>query len=82
MASKGKGKAKEDYVVEDVGDDMEVDEIQVAEANPAVRPKPIRPAAKPPQRAQTRPKRENSSQEALERENARLKRALEDVRRV
>ncbi|EKM55052.1 uncharacterized protein PHACADRAFT_208581 [Phanerochaete carnosa HHB-10118-sp] len=60
---------------------MEVDGVQVVEpqrtkAEP--RPKP-RPVAKPPNKAQTRPSRENATNEALERENARLRKQLEEV---
>lgn len=81
-ATTGKGKAKEDSVVQETEDAMEVDELQAEDPPPPTRPKQPRPAAKPPQKAQTRPQRDNAAHEALERENARLKKSLEDVRRV
>ncbi|GJE96444.1 hypothetical protein PsYK624_126410 [Phanerochaete sordida] len=80
-ASKAKGKAKADIVQNEVADAMEVDDVQMVEkhqqkADP--RPK-ARPAAKPPNKPQTRPPRENTANDALERENARLRKQLEEV---
>lgn len=78
---KRKAKGKGDSVQKDDEDAMEVDDVQTVEPQPAkadARPKP-RPIARPQNKTQTRPHHDNSQNEALERENARLRKQLEEV---
>ena len=80
--AKGKGKSKETAPPQDVVEPMEVDEAPAANSPEPARPK-AHPAAKAPSKPQpqTRPKAGESDKAiALERENARLKKRLEEVR--
>lgn len=80
--AKGKGKTKETAPQQDVVEPMDVDDAPTANSpEPATRPKP-RPAAKVPSKPhpQTRPKAGDSEKMvALEKENARLKKRLDDL---
>ena len=83
---KGRGKPKDSTLQQEKSNTMEVDGAPpVSSSEPPARLKPPRPTAKPPNKSQPLPRpRPNESDrvEALERENARLKKRLEDVRVV